>query len=486
MFIHKLTFLLVLLLFNQIIYAGQREIHLTYEKCLENIILENSELRNALLEKSIAQEEKREILGDFDPTLSLSILNRDSEQPSSNLIDGSHAKRFDYNLSLSKKFITGTRFSLDFDNYRYWTDSTYETLNPSYKSSLGIGFSQSLFENIFGLRDRLEIKSSQKTIEINALKHLHELNQVVHDASVKYFELLLLHKKKKILYAHLHLNEKLLKMNRERFKTGLATNEEVIETRSYIVDNYNEITKTNDLINGIEKELFTMMNLSMTLNEKARIIPDDMLTVPDDIPEVPVDEYFLYIERSDIQAKETELKQIELEIKQYHNEQLPDLDLTGSIAKNGIGATYPDDLEYLKDENRISWKIGLDFTLPLGIRAGKGRLNQKLYKREQIINELEALKKQTLIEYHSLIRSLRFVKEQLKLSEKQIELTRRTMKYEKHLFKIGKATNLDLLNIQKKYHAAQMEKLDIIWKYNVIIFDYYRNKGTIAVRYLYD
>jgi len=84
----------------------------------------------------------------FAPTFSLTVGQNNSSQQSTSQLDGGErtsTDRLTFNSSIAKPFPWyGGRVSANFSNSRTETDNAFSTLNPSYRSSFSLSYTQPL------------------------------------------------------------------------------------------------------------------------------------------------------------------------------------------------------------------------------------------------------------------------------------------------------------------------------------------------------
>ena len=106
----------------------------TIERVLKNNISISVQGYNSKInEQSIFEQE-----ADFDPTVDFEFsVGEETRQRASTLADAKTRNQdYDWNFSVTQKFVTGGDYELSADNNRNLSNSTFSSLNPIYSSDL--------------------------------------------------------------------------------------------------------------------------------------------------------------------------------------------------------------------------------------------------------------------------------------------------------------------------------------------------------------
>lgn len=81
--------------------------------------------------------------------------------------------------------------------------------------------------------------------------------------------------------------------------------------------------------------------------------------------------------RPDLQRRRLELKRLSIENTVAHNDLLPQFDAKFLYRSNGLNNRLDNALYQAADFNYTDWTVGVEFSIPIGNRSAKSRVNQK-------------------------------------------------------------------------------------------------------------
>ena len=144
----------------------------------------NFDIQLAQYDAQIARSKQGEAESIYDTIFEAEVKYRDNQKARTTTILGTKNLENDYNLSLSKKFSTGTKIDVDMTNARDWSNSVFVTLNPSYDSAFGVTLEQELGKNFFGIQDRGTVKLTKLDIENSRYTSLEKIEESVAEVGV--------------------------------------------------------------------------------------------------------------------------------------------------------------------------------------------------------------------------------------------------------------------------------------------------------------
>jgi len=129
------------------------QIELSLQQCISLALESNLNIRIQRISPNIKGALVTMAKGVFDPSVTLGPTVSRAEEPSSTSLSGADVRITNssgFTLGINDPIITGGRYGLSFDSNRTESNSSFQTLNPAYRSSLSLTISQPLLEG-FGL-----------------------------------------------------------------------------------------------------------------------------------------------------------------------------------------------------------------------------------------------------------------------------------------------------------------------------------------------
>jgi len=154
----------------------KRTLTLSIYDCIVLALKNNSEIKIAGVNPKIRADDVRIAWAEFEPTLNLDYMLTDTtEQAASTLLGAgvSSSRELNADLNISGKLITGTEYSLDFLNSRDSSNSSFQTMNPSYTAEPKVTITQPLLRG-FGIavnKADISIASNNEQVSEQNLKN---------------------------------------------------------------------------------------------------------------------------------------------------------------------------------------------------------------------------------------------------------------------------------------------------------------------------
>ena len=207
------------------------------------------------------------------PTLSVF----DETNPAASNLDGADIRATEgtnWNFSVSKLVPSGGTASVNWNNSRFKTNSTFALLNPSFNVDLDFRFVQPLLRNAgrevveSGIRvARNNVEISRENFELQVIGVL----QLVDDA---YWSLVEAQAQLEVAEESLDLAEKLHEQNRVRVEVGTLAPLELITSEAGIATRKEEIIRARAAVGDAEDLLRQLLNLNETEIWAAAIAPE--------------------------------------------------------------------------------------------------------------------------------------------------------------------------------------------------------------------
>ena len=415
----------------------------------------------------------------FDVILDAKVNYQDDQSKKTSSLYGTETINNDYNAGISKKFSSGTNIELDMDNNRNRTNSSSTNSDLDHNSSLGLSLTQELGKNFFGIRDRGNIDITKINIENSGYTSLEKIETIISAVKKAYWDLVLQIKKVEIQKNIVGQAKRLYDSHQEKLEDGLVELPEAIASEANYKDRINNLTLEENSVKTKENLLKLLLN-----------IKEDNITIK------PTDDYHLNIvdqtfveslkiafnnRRDYLRAKNTiTAKGIALVIEK--NSKLPIVNLTASLARNGLGDCFEQSIEHIAAENNTNYSIGLTFSLPLENRNAKAKLKKAEYENTKALVMLKLVERKIAIEIMDYVRDCNIYKEFALNSIDIAELQAKKLEEEEKRFNLGRSNTDTLIRYQEDViHAKQASVLAQYQFYSTLV-DLELKKGILLVR----
>ncbi len=469
-----------LLIFACASFVFAQEEHRTFKLSLDevtNIALENNlDIQMAKYDVFISETSLDTAKSIFDVILDAKINYQDAKSSSheTKTVDN------DYNVGISKKFSSGTTIEADMDNNKNWTNSSSTSSALNHNSSLSLSLTQALGKNFFGIKDKSNIDITKINIENSGYTSLEKIETIISTVEKAYWDLVLQLKKVEIQKDMVDQAKRLYDLHQKKLEDGLVEMPEAIASEANYKDRINNLTLEENSVKTKENLLKLLLN-----------IKEDNITIK------PIDGYYLNIidqdfteslkiafdnRRDYLRVKNTIIaKDISLVIEKNNN--LPTINLTASLAKNGLGDHFEQSVTNIVTEDNTNYSVGLIFSLPLGNRDAKAKLKKAEYEKIKALVELKLIERKITIEIIDQIRDCNIYKEFALNSIDIAELQAQKLKEEEKRFNLGRSNTDTLIRYQEDVIYAKQSSVSAQYQFYSALVDLELKKGTLLANY---
>jgi outer membrane protein TolC len=148
------------------------------------------------------------------------------------------------------------------------------------------------------------------------------------------------------------------------------------------------------------------------------------------------------------------------------SDRLPQLDLSGRYglaARNEDG--YGEAWDALSGADRTEWRVGLDFSFPLGNRAARHALRSAELACERLALATAAAEEAALVEVSDAANGIRSSWEACAATEEAVAYAADALDAEQRKLEQGKSTSFVVLQLQKNLTDAKKERIDALAAY---------------------
>ncbi len=291
-------------------------------------------------------------LAALDPVVTTDLLWQRTEFPINNPIESATAgvatgeigtfvqHNSSYNFAYTQGFVTGTSYTIRWNNNRNSTNRAFDFFNPSLSSLIGISVSQPLLNGFGFAQNKRFIRVAKNNRQISDQFFAQQVMDTVSNVKRAYWELIFAREDVKVKEQSLALAEKLYHDNQRQVEIGTLAPIEVVRAEA-------EVARTRqDLI-------ISQTNLAQQQNVMKNILakqPNDPLLAPVDIepldrPDVPAVPEVLPVQdaiqvamekRPEVIQAQLDLKNRNLTVRGARNAMLPTVNAFGFYNGRGL------------------------------------------------------------------------------------------------------------------------------------------------------
>ena len=450
---------------------------LTLQETIETVLKNNISIsvqsyNSKINEQFIFQKE-----ADFDPTVDFEFtVGEETRQSASTLADSkTRDLDYDWDFSVSQKFVTGGDYELTMDNNKNQSSSSRTSLNPIYSSDLALTVTQPLLKD-FGIDlNKREIYIAKNDQKISDHQFTEKVIATIAETENIYWDLVFSIEDLKVKETSLQRARDLEKQVKAQVDVGTLAELEILQAKSNVASKEERLLNAQNLIDDNGDNLKSILNFSFDSEEGLKeIIPADS-PVFEPGAENSLEEALktALIHRPDLLAKKMELENRNIEAKYNENQTLPTLDLVGSLGLNGLSGdsstkngSYDSALSEAFSTDFRLWQFGINLSYPLGNRAAKSKLAIKRLEVAQLLLDIKDLEKTIVVEVREAHRQIKTDIKRVQATRVARKLAEEKLNAEEKKFKVGLSTSFNVLEFQEDLAEEQSNEIKAVIDYN--------------------
>lgn len=440
---------------------------MSIDQCVQMAVRRNPTLLSKQISVQIAQTDIQSTFGPFDWLLNAQVSFGYNDTPSFSRFDAgadpnnpkftlSRTEDLDWGVSVSKRFVTGTKVELSFvDSYVYRSSSIY-LRNRWFTGMWRLSATQSFLKGFGLFTNQAETIAARKNKDIETLRKIDAVNQVILDTVNAYWELVYAQEDLQIKKSALEVAKVQERDTDARVKAGQLTETDLLTAKHLVAQR--------------EVALLTAENALTTARETLRkVIGTDVLgpdTVAVDKPTPITVQAGLKTSLEKTMSSnyglliyKRQLDRQRVLTRKTRQERWPSLDLSVSVGQNGLGVNYGRSLESLFKFKAGYFEVMLNFSYPLNNDVAKANYRRNQLLEQKIDTDAEVLRRELSSQVSKAVRNLDLSQRRVRVTDVLLRLATRKLETANELLKLGKMTFQDHLQHQQELEDARVQRL---------------------------
>lgn len=178
-------------------------------------------------------------------------------------------------------------------------------------------------------------------------------------------------------------------------------------------------------------------------------------------------------------------RQMKLDIENKHirlafakNDQLPRLDLIGSLNLLGLDDDFGSSLGRVPSRDQSGWSVGASFSIPIGRREGRGQYNAAKLESAQALVRLQQLEQEIIVQVDNANGAVITAQQEVAATAEARRLARESLAAGEARLVAGTGTTFEVLELQKKLAETESAEFRSRANYNKAVARYRRETGT--------
>lgn len=348
----------------------------------------------------------------------------------------------------------------------------------SYRSDIGLSFTQPLLKNFWIDGTRMQIKLNKKQLKISELILLQQVMNIVRSVEQAYYDLIYTRENVKVQQLALQLATRLVTENKRKVEIGTLAPLEEKQAESRAADALASLIEASNLVARAQNTLKGLITENYYLWHNVELQPTAQLSATPEIFNLSASWNLALETRPDYSQLKQELEKQNIVLKYRYNQLFPELDLIGSVGRSGLDTTMGGSFDALKNDDNPRWGGGALLTFPLTFRSD--RANYKIAKEyvRQALLRLKQLEQQIVIEIDDAVKTAKSNLERVEATRQARVFAEAALDAEKKKLDSGKSTSFVVLSLQRDLTAAQSSEIRALVEYNKALADLYFKEGT--------
>ncbi|MDH4069658.1 MAG: TolC family protein, partial [Ignavibacteria bacterium] len=412
--------------------------------------------------------------GGFDPELFLGLNHFDDEVPTASFFAGADVlstEQTNGSAGLRLSLPIGTELEASLNANRLATNSQFAFLNPQYTSFGSITLRQPLLGG-FEATGRRDLTTAERGSEAAEARYRQEMLATTAEVQRRYWDLFAAERNYAVQKLTRGRGETFLRETELRAESGLDGPIAVANARAFLAEQELLLIEREEIMDLVSDDLASLIGTRPPPGSTRYVTID----VPaESYPVEPIDSLIRWgmSENLDLLAAEQDVEAFRTLARAAGWEALPQVDLVGSLGGHGLAGTSQDVIfgsdtlrssitgstwDAISQTGRRefpSWSVGIEVSLPIGLRAGLGeeeRLEAEVMGAEQRRIEISRLLEQQIrANYRELLhgnRRITVAREGVLAAEEQVRIGVIE-------FRNGRSTAFELVRLGADFAVAQ-------------------------------
>lgn len=354
--------------------------------------------------------------------------------------------------------------------------------DPEYTGTWTVGVTQELLRGFGSDVNLVALRKARNNAVISDYAFCDVALSMVAQVESAYWELALAQETLRIRQFSLALAEEQLKLNDALIAVGKLARTARISAEAEVAAQKASLVDAEADLRGRSIDLWQLLNPESIPPESLQFLNIDLPVTPEGDFQATQSKELAKLFRPDLAQTRLDVRNGELTVVQTKNGLLPQLTAFASYGVDSSGTESSAWRDSFDDTTFDQFEAGLTFSMTLGNRAEKARYRQARLQLDQAEAVVRNLEQSIEAEVLKAIVELTRQKEQMAASKQEVLSREEELAVETEQFRLGRSTNLDVLQIQQNLTEAKVQEVTARVRYLEAITGLYQTEGTLLTR----
>lgn len=423
----------------------------------------------------------------FDPVISSSYNFTDSVSPPFSALQGTGGVSINFKNTTktfqflySQTFESGTNVQAGFNSSTNSTNNDFFLFNPYITSFLNFQFTQPLLKNGWFFANRAPLVIARRSLDQSRATFAAQVSTSILQGVQQYWTVVEARGNLDVAKRSLDAAEASYKRDKRALELGALppldiyrSESQVASRRVQVIQNEYTLKQAEDALRmtlGADQDPY-FQALDLELTEQAEPAGEMLATDTASALQQAL------AKRPEFEAVRQALGADDTRIRLAHNHLLPELDLTGAYASNGVGGTgipafqqpSTSSLSQLFGFSYPTYTATLSLTLPLKNRAAHAELGGALVSRRSDLYTERQLREQVTLDVSNAVHQLEQAKLSIAAGKEALDLAKKNTAAEQRKYELGPGTIFLVLEAQTEQATAEQNLLQAEVGYQLAI-----------------
>lgn len=467
--------------------TGEQTASLTIEQALSRALANTPEIRIVSFDPEIARQEITKAAGDFDP-IAFSRVNYDKQDdPFNSIYSPGQADTRLVESGIKQKTILGSEWSASYGLSRIWDDLFGRVLSTRYEPMVIFELRQPLLRDAGTQVNLAGVNIAQLNYEA-ALLGFREKAEAVSAAVITAYWRLVQARRDTVIQEELVRETGRMLKKVEGRRDIDATDVQTKQAEAYAKTREAALLESRKQVIDVQDALVRLIaDPRVNTASDLRIVPTSEPQIVDQLPEsaAMVDRTLATAMQQNpaIQQAQLGVQVAQINIDVAKNQEMPRLDLVGSMRARGLGEDRFEANKEISDGQYTSYAVGLNLEYPLGNRSRHAELMRRQWERRKATSVLHNTADQVSVLVREKARKVETSFDELKVQREAVKAARAHMltleESEAVREKLTPEFLLVKLQAQETYAQAQRAEVNAIVELNIALAGLAQASGTI-------
>lgn len=466
------------------------------------LTLENNSL--VRVEETQVEFSKFALLGahaPFDPLLTTSYnINSTTTQASSQLQGTGQTPTFNSTTQFAQfnygqTFETGTNVQASLNSSNNATNNSFYIFNPYVSSTLNFQFTQPLLRNGWFFANRAPLVIARRNLDQSRANFAAEVNNSVLQAVGQYWAVVEAEGNLDVARRSMDAAEATYKRDKRALELGALPPLDIYRSESQVASRRVQVIESEYTLKQAEDSL--RMTIGADQDPNIQALDLRLTEQPEPQGELRTIDTATALQqaltkRPELDATRAALSKDDVSIRLAHNHLLPELDLSGQYASNGLGGTQYTATGQRTTSSSINQLFGfgyptyyaqLSVSLPLKNRAAKAEMGNALVSRRSDLYNERQLREQVMLDVSNAVHQLEQAKLSIAAGKEALDLAKKTMAAEQRKYDLGSETIFFVLEAQTELASAELSLLQSEVNYQLAVAGLDHATGELLAPY---